>query len=55
MYDAIGSIAVGGMMGATAIFIINRNRVFLGGAVPLASLTRFEQDVAVGVLGLITY
>lgn len=34
MYDACGSIAVGGMMGAVAIFIINRNRHFLGQAVP---------------------
>ena len=53
MYDAIGSIAVGGMMGATAIFIINRNRVFLGGAVPprtaevVAMLERDEMVLSV--------
>ena len=34
MFDAVGSIAVGGMMGATALFIINKNRAFLGGTVP---------------------
>jgi hypothetical protein len=45
MYDACGSIAVGGMMGAVAIFIINRNRHFLGQAVPLrtANVVRLLQ------------
>lgn len=33
-YDAAGSIVVGTMMGAVALFIIDRNRKFLGGTVP---------------------
>ena len=42
MYDAVGSVAVGSMMGCVALFIINRNRAFLGGTVP----RRTEQVVA---------
>ncbi len=38
VYDAMGSITIGGLLGCTAVFLIQQNRSLLLGAKPIAEV-----------------
>ena len=46
MYDAMGSIAVGGMLGSVALFIVERNRRFLTQVAPARTPPEIVQKLS---------